>query len=254
MSHDFKVLDSLQPVSLSDIADAKLMNRIDTKYLTTVSKLPDLLHMARTEYMVLEIDKRRRLPYYSCYFDTEDAEMFYEHQRGRKSRQKVRIRRYEGDNELSFLEIKNKNNKGRTKKKRVEMEGGTSATDYSDFVANHSNYYIEDLIPHIENHFYRITLVRKDLSERVTIDTGVEFHNLVTDRYDAIPEVMIIEWKRKALSEYSPMRRILKELGIRESGFSKYCVGMARTNPLLRQNRLKEKIRRIDKLRPLKVL
>lgn len=32
----------------------------------------------------------------------------------------------------------------------------------------------------LENHFHRITLVNKAMTERLTIDTGVHFHHLIT--------------------------------------------------------------------------
>ena len=244
----FPSLQSLEPVSLKDISAAKLMNRIDTKYLATADMVESLISLAGEDYRVLEIEGRRLMPYYTCYFDTPDAEMYVEHERGKKARQKVRIRRYEGNKDLSFLEIKDKNNKGRTAKKRLELKEGEDIFTHADFIAENSHYMVPRLMRHIENHFYRITLVRKDMSERITIDTGIEFHNLVTDIFDALPQLAVIEWKRKSFSEYSPMRRILKSLGIRESGFSKYCVGMARTNPGLRKNLLKKKLRLVSRL------
>lgn len=238
----------LDYVTLDEIAEAKLMNRIDTKYIANISCVQELLNLVNEDYKILQINERRILPYSTRYFDTFDLEMYNEHQRGRKTRQKIRIRKYEGDKELSFVEIKKKNNKGRTKKKRVELEEGKSLIDYHEFIREISNYDVEDLIPQIENHFYRITLVRKDMSERVTIDTQLEFHNLQTGLFASLPQIAIIEWKRKVLSEYSPMNFFLKKLRIKESGFSKYCIGMAKTSPTLKQNRFKIKIRNVDKL------
>lgn len=245
---DFEFLDNLQPVSLDEISEAKLMNRIDTKYLANISCIEAFFMLASADYRVLQIGELRRMPYYTCYYDTCDTEMYREHQRGKKARQKVRVRRYEGPNELSFIEIKDKNNKGRTSKKRRLIVQGSGLSDYADFVAKHSRYELAALIPQIENHFYRITLVRKDMTERITIDTALQFHNLSTGIDSSMPEIMVIEWKRKALAGRSPMKSILKSLGIYPSGFSKYCVGMARTNPAIKQNSFKKKIRRIARI------
>ena len=44
-----------------------------------------------------------------------------------------------------------------------------------------------------ENHFYRITLVNKIMTERITIDTYLEFNNLKTDNKIELPEIGIIE-------------------------------------------------------------
>ena len=241
-------LDLLTPVSLADMAEAKLMNRIDTKYLSTVANLERLLEMGSGDYMVLEIESQRRMPYYTRYFDTLDTEMYYEHERGRKARQKIRIRRYESSDGLSFLEVKDKNNKGLTRKTRIEIDNVSPMSDYGDFISNNSHYAVDRLIPQIENHFQRTTLVSNDRTERVTIDTAIEFHNLVTGQDYSLPDVVIIEWKRQPSAHFSPMKKILKELGIRESGFSKYCVGMAVTNPQIKRNRLKKKIRTVEHL------
>ena len=243
-----EILYKLQPVSLEEMSAARLMNRIDTKYLATLHQLDKLLSLVAHDYRVVEIEGERMMPYYTCYFDTIDAEMYYEHQRGKKARQKVRIRKYEGNSDLAFLEIKDKNNKGRTKKTRTEFITDKDITEYSDFISENSNYRLDSLIKHIENHFYRITLVRNDMSERVTIDSGIEFHNLITGEYVNLPQLVVIEWKRKAISESSPMKRFLKQLGIRESSFSKYVVGMAKTNQSLRINRIKKNLRKVSKI------
>ena len=233
----------LPAISLEEIGAAKLMNRVDTKDLSTSSILGVLLERMISEYMVLEIEGERVMPYYTRYYDTADANMFYEHQRGRKARQKIRLRRYESGDRLTFLEIKDKDNKGRTRKKRREMMPGDEPAMFAGFVAKNSHYTMETLSPWIENRFNRITLVRNNLSERITIDTGLAFHNLVNGNSEDVGHLMIIEWKREAYAEASPMSGILRTLHIRQSGFSKYCTGMALTDPGLRQNRMKPKLR-----------
>ena len=87
-----KTLQSYIPVSLEQMKAVRLMNRIDTKYVTTLPKLVQLLEMARDQYWVQEIDGKRNMPYYTLYYDTEQYDMYQEHQRGKKTRQKIRIR------------------------------------------------------------------------------------------------------------------------------------------------------------------
>ena len=243
-----KVLEELEPVSLSEIEDAKLMNRIDTKFLANVAKLPELLRRAGSDYRVLEIEDERLKSYYTLYFDTPDLDMYNDHRRGKKARQKVRIRRYEGAEPLDFLEVKDKDNKGNTRKKRRLLAEGQKMEDLAEFIAEKSNYTAERLEKVIENRFYRITLVKKDMSERVTIDTGIRFRCLCGGEEKGVEQLMVVEWKRKRLAAASPMKKILKELGMRETGFSKYCIGMAMTHPSLRRNRLKPRIRLAGKL------
>lgn len=241
-------LHILEAITLEEMSGVKLMNRIDTKYLTTLPVLERLLNVAADDFLVQESNDLRNSPYYTCYFDTGDVRMYYDHQRGKKSRRKIRIREYVDSGVFPFLEIKDKNNKGRTKKKRVSMEKSSFFKDYGDFISKHSEFLAEDLDAKIENRFNRITLVNKEKTERITIDTSLEFHNFVTGKDISLPELVVIEWKRDGLSSKSRLKPLLRELRIQESGFSKYIIGMALTDKFLPQNRIKKRLHFIEKL------
>lgn len=242
------IINSFDAVSLEEMGKVRLMNRIDTKYVTTFHNIVKLLRLLSGLYRIQQIAGRSNMPYYTKYFDTSDTEMFYQHQRGKKNRQKVRIRKYEECDTPPFIEIKTKSNKGRTTKNRISMLTGSELTLYNSFFDLFSQYNPATLDPQIENHFYRITLTDKEMTERITIDTNLEFNNLKTGISTSMPNIGIIEWKRDGRRCHSPLGDILKRLGIHATGFSKYCVGMAVTNPSLRQNRLKQKLRMIDRL------
>ena len=240
-----KTLQSYTPVSLEQMKSVRLMNRIDTKYVTTQSKLVRLLELAREQYWVQEIDGRRNMPYYTLYYDTERCDMYLEHLRGRKTRQKIRIRAYEHSG-VSFLEVKNKNNKGRTAKKRVECAVGEK-NEHTDFIASHLHYAPERLMDRIENRFSRITLVNRNMTERLTIDTGLRFHNFSTDKACSLEGLAIIELKRDGQT-FSPILELLRQLRIQPAKFSKYCMGMALTDEGLKNNRFKPRLRMINKM------
>lgn len=241
-------LQEMEPISLEEMSGVKLMNRVDSKFLTTMPVLYRLLEAASGDFFVQDINGVRLAPYSTRYFDTRDVRMYYDHQRGKKSRRKVRIREYVNTGVLPFLEIKDKNNKGRTKKKRVSMDSGEYHTDYADFISKYSEFSAHELLPKIENRFNRITLVNKEKTERITIDTSLEFHNFVTDRDLSMPGLVIIEWKRDGMSSKSRLKPLLRQLKIRESGFSKYIIGMALTDSRLPRNNINKRLRFIDKL------
>lgn len=243
-----ELLDQLPPIMLDEMKGIKLMNRIDKKYLATIGQLEQLLVMAQGKYMVQEIEGKRYNRYHTIYLDTPDEEMYTEHHNGRIVRQKVRIRTYldSGD---TFLEVKNKNNHGRTKKKRITVNGlHTLCEDDGDvLLAKYSRYLLADLVPKVENRFERITLVNMAKTERLTIDCHVKFHHLETDIHNTYDRLVIIELKRDG-NEYSPVKDMLRELRIKPSGFSKYCIGSALTNPALKRNRFKSRFVKINKL------
>ncbi len=247
-----ELLDSYKSVSLEQMGKVKLMNRVDTKFVTTVDRLECLLRLAAGRYSIQQIEGRTMMPYTTLYFDTADCDMFAEHQRGKKTRQKIRIRRYENSG-VAFLEVKRKNNKGRTDKKRMQVGERTPDLDreqYRTFLLQKSRYGAARLLPQLSNAFRRITLVNDAMTERLTIDLGLRFRNEQTGLSTDMGPLVIIEVKRDGQT-YSPVMEMLRELRIHQSGFSKYCIGMALTNPVLKANRFKERLRYVDKLRRL---
>ena len=80
------------------------------------------------------------------------------------------------------------------------------------------------------------------MTERLTIDTGVHFHHLITGTEARLENLAIIELKRDGRT-YSPIGEILRELHVRPSGISKYCVGTVLTAGNLKYNRFKPKLR-----------
>jgi len=256
-----ELISHFRPITLDEMSGIRLMNRTDTKFVTTKAKLMQLLEMANTGYRVQEVDGQRNIPYYTVYFDTPDSYMYMMHQHGHTGRQKVRIRSYV-DSDLNFLEVKTKDNHGRTKKKRVEMADfdpknprtdiefrnqDEQMTEYGRFLAKHLFLDPETLSERLENNFRRITLVNNEKTERLTIDTDLRFHNIRTDRRKSLDSIAIIELKRDGL-QYSPILELLRELRIHPMGFSKYCMGQAMTDDSLQVNRFKLRLRKVDKL------
>lgn len=245
------LLSAMQPIELSEMKGIKLMNRIDTKYLAAESDLVRVLEMARDDYRVQEIDGNRIGSYDTIYYDTEDLDMYVVHHNRKLRRQKIRTRTYV-DSGIAFLEIKNKNNRGRTKKVRTSIElddfrdfkGNPLAVD---FIFNESNYPLGRLSPHVRTSFNRITLVNKRKTERLTIDMDLAFENLRTGERTELPGVVIIELKQDGLC-YSEMKDILLQLRVHPRKVSKYCVGTVLTNQEVKSNRFKDKIRYIMKL------
>ena len=63
-------------------------------------------------YKCVEIENKRVSQYQTLYYDTKDMKLYNEHHNGHLNRYKIRHRTYV-DSNLSFLEVKFKNNKGR---------------------------------------------------------------------------------------------------------------------------------------------
>lgn len=241
------ILAGFAPITLEEMSGIKLMNRIDTKFVTTQAQLVQLLELARGEYRAQDIQGTRLSGYDTTYFDTHEFDMYRVHQAGHTGRQKLRFRTYVGSH-LQFMEVKTKNNHGRTKKKRIKVADMNLADEEKRaFLADHLHYGVDMLQPAIRNNFNRITLVNRDKTERLTIDTGLKFFNLVSGQNRDMGSLVIIELKRDGLC-YSPVLEMLRQLRIHPHGFSKYCMGSALTNPSLPVNRFKPKLRDVRKI------
>ncbi|MBQ6548303.1 MAG: polyphosphate polymerase domain-containing protein [Prevotella sp.] len=250
-----EILNEYDSITLDEMRSIRLMNRIDTKFVTTVPMLRQLLLLAKDDYFVQESQGERISPYYTLYFDTPDCKMYNRHEAGHLSRQKVRVRSYVNAG-LNFLEVKTKNNHGRTKKKRIEALNfdpenhsifNVQSSLFSDFLQTYLKYPQQSLVRQVENRFDRITLVNKAKTERLTIDTNLRFHNISTNNYRFMEELVVIELKRDGLQP-SPILPLLTKLRIHPHGFSKYCIGSALTNADLRRNRIKPRLHSVEKI------
>jgi hypothetical protein len=249
MNEISKITASFSHIKLAEMDNVKLMSRSDTKFAFKFSKLPELLNQMMPFYKVLEINGKFIHDYKSLYFDTDDRKFYLDHHNGRVNRNKVRFREYVGS-DLTFLEIKRKNNKGKTIKKRMKVDS------INDNLSVKQKEYIYSIIGSniILNskqwiNFSRITFVHKVHKERLTIDINLNFKE--KDRRGDLNQIAIGEVKQERMSRHSDFMRIAKELHILPIRISKYCMSTLELNPELKQNRFKEKTLFLTKLKNL---
>ena len=252
------VLAQMQPIGLDDMKAVRLMNRVDQKYMASADQLEPLLDRIADGYYVQHIDGEALAPYRTLYFDTDDLAMYTMHHNQKLNRQKLRVRTYRST-DTTFFEIKNKDNKRKTRKVRIPIEAAkfdhvAEIPEVCDFVDKNTPY---TFIPHLspltlhpclEISFKRITLVDKAMSERVTIDSDIRFHNRATGNDSDISRLLVIEVKHEVGAPMSAIERALHEMHILPRRMSKYCIGTALTNPSVKHNRFKPKLLFIDKI------
>ena len=246
------ILSTFKPIGLEEMKAVRLMNRVDQKYITSVDCLPELLSAIAPNYYVQRIDGDAFASYRTLYFDTPELEMYTHHHNKKLTRQKVRVRCYRSSL-TTFFEIKNKDNKKKTKKVRVPLsvelfDSPFSDPDVRNFLHDKTPYTEDSLVRHLENNFRRITLVDHGFNERVTIDNGITFHNHITGINYDISKLVILEVKHEVGAPPSPIERTLRDMRIHPNRISKYCIGTVLTNPAAKCNRFKPKIRLINKI------
>lgn len=196
-------------------------------------------------FRIVETETGRIAQYETLYLDTDCRQMYLFHQAGRLVRKKVRTRKYPSGE--TFLEVKSKNNHSRTRKKRVTIQDSESWMDASGFISEKSGYSAEELSYALKTDFKRITLVNRELSERVTIDFGISFQDMRGSGCASLGRVIIIEVKQDG-QKRSQMKDLLTGCRIHPMKISKYCIGTALTVADVKKNNLIVKLRTLNKL------
>ena len=244
------ILNQLDPISLEEMDRVKLQNRTDTKFVFKADLLPLILEEIKEHYSILDINNKRTNSYKTLYYDTKELQSYIQHHNGKANRIKIRFRKYI-ESDLNYLEIKFKNNKGRTIKSRKKVNDiETTLSQVSkDFIEDKSFYKSDEVHPSLWNSFTRLTLVHKTKNERLTIDLNLAFNSVLGNIKKEIPHIIIAEVKQEKASSDSEFIKVIRKHHIREIGMSKYCIGTALLNKDLKQNNFKERILKINKLK-----
>ena len=89
-------------IPLERMKGVKLMNRVDRKFVTCVTKLDRLLKAAlRCGYLAQEVGDGVIAEYDTIYLDTHSLDNYLTHHNGHLTRQKVRVRKYLDNGETS---------------------------------------------------------------------------------------------------------------------------------------------------------
>lgn len=241
------VINDFNPIGLEQMDSVQLMNRVDTKFVFAEKDLPSILKSLSPYYSILEVENERISSYRSTYFDDTNYNFYIDHHRGKINRYKVRLRKYIAS-DLSFLEVKHKAS-GRTNKNRVRIK------DLSLHLEDNQRQFLEEMnVDHehlsvaLSNNFDRITLVGKDIDERLTIDLNLSFDK--EDKHVQMKNVVIAELKQDRINRNSPFYRLMKKRHIRPERISKYCIGLIKIlgQENIKYNRFKEKLLQLNKL------
>lgn len=241
------ILQGYEAISLQDLENKGLLKRYDTKFMISTDFIPELLQELKLFYDVLDIEGLREFTYNNQYLDTRDYCFFNQHHNGKHNRTKLRFRKYL-ETKRSMFEIKQRTNNRRTIKERVEI-------DFENFELNENaeklindNLYgnCNDYVPKLKVIYKRITLLRKEGAEKITIDREIYFKNSVKDVF--LENLALIEVKQSELSNITPVMVFLRnKKQLPTINFSKYCIGLVLTDPNVKYNRFKKRILFINK-------
>ncbi len=240
-------LAAFDPISLSDMDAVALLSRTDTKYLLRTEQLTEALPLLSRHYRVLEVEGARLSPYHTLYFDTPEFELYRWHHAGGRNRYKVRSRRYVQTN-ASFFEVKHKVNRFQTVKDRIPTRDLVTrmTPEAVRFLSEFMPASSERLQPTLWNLYARITLVNRFVTERVTLDLDLRFSS--AEHAFELPGVVTAEVKQDGRPQRTAFIQLMRRLGIREGGFSKYCVGVSLLYPHVKHNNFLQQLRTLTAL------
>jgi VTC domain len=254
MQGDTWLTTRFAPIALDALeAKASMLERLDNKYVVQAPVLAAAADELAAHFDVLEIDGRRSFTYETCYFDDAQRRCYFDHHQGRRQRVKVRVRRYV-EAALCFVEVKLKDRRGATVKKRMPYDPalfGTldeQALEHVEraYQALYGRPFGRTLEPVLQMSYRRCTLVARVGGERMTIDADLHFHGghaaLAAHRTER--GIYIVETK-------SAHGRGIADSILRAqhqhpiNACSKYCVGMSLTGAVQRYNRFRPAMRKL---------
>jgi len=236
-----QIISAFKPISLTEMDSVKLMDRTDTKFVFHLQDLEAILSQISGHYRALEVEGTRWSPYETLYFDTETLELYLRHHNQKMNRFKIRYRTYVNSN-LHFFEIKFKNNKGRTIKKRIKEQGiETEIKDKAQqLLETITDFKANQLKPILYVNCSRATLVNTEMGERLTLDVKLQFKK--GDKEINYEPLVIAELKQNKVNVQSPFYRLMKQKRFRSSSMSKYCFGVTQIFSKIKMNNFKPKI------------
>jgi hypothetical protein len=224
-----------------------LMNRFDFKFILNSEEASYLLNILCNEYDVISNNEQLVRGYETKYFDTKQRDSFYLHHKGKLPRHKIRTRTYLDTND-QFVEIKYKNNKDKTEKFRINVFHSNDLLIQSNvvtFLNEHNINHLDALEEALLVKYNRISLIHKNLNERVTFDFDITFAN--DQKKTLAGDLIIVEVKQETKIK-SPVILLLKSMNKRTVSISKYCYGLLSIDDSIKRNNFNSLIKNLHKI------
>lgn len=245
----WNLLTAYEPITLAEMNETRLLDRSEVKYVFPQALLADVLAELSHTHRAFVAAGRPWSRNRTLYFDTDGMSLYMRHHSGARERYKVRTREYV-DSRLAYLEVKHKVGLCRTVKSRMLVGDATAGLtgEAAEFLAEACPYPVDQLRPKIWSYATRVTLVSKKRPERVTLDVDLAFSWL--DALVILPGIVIAEVKYQGRRQASEFMQLMHRYHVRETGFSKYCVGVSLLYPEVKHNKFKATQRLVTRLAP----
>ena len=224
------LLKGLPTYALNEPNEQQQMTRQENKFLIAAEYLPELLVKLLPHYRLLCIKNQCLHDYHNVYFDTDELTFFHQHHNQHRLRKKVRLRSYL-NTQSHYFEIKQKLKRGVSHKERILSNGDINSV-LKQGQALLKRYDLADLIllPTLQVDYQRLSLWHEQTNERITFDMNTHFKSCDDPASYYQERRVIIEIKHHERPHQSHASKLFKQLGLRETAFSKYCMGLLFTH------------------------
>ena len=231
-----------------DLFPARFKRRYSSKYIISHEVFEGLLPELEKNFNLVGSPREKFRTMIFRYFDTVDFRFYLDHVNGKNSRMKIRLRKGVED-EPDELEIWSRLNKGSMIKDRIpvnvpwpELHGNIIPAHYFE------GGTVPELHASLDIVFDRFSFLRNDSGERIIVDTGISFFKPDSSIAECSFKNLIFAEVRRKRKQESIFESALKKENIRNTGFSKYCLGIATIEPGLKSNACKPAFRIIENL------
>lgn len=243
-----QLLQHFEETSLDEISKASLFSRVEIKYVLPLQLVAAFLGNFRHDFKILTVEGHKQQPYYTRYFDTAGFSLYLRHHNGKHNRVKIRSRLYEQSNDC-FLEIKRKYNEVRSEKRRLVITCLPDTVNTAQYLELNLFEGIDtQLEQKLDNRFNRITLCDHYFTERITIDTDINWAYRGISK--SLNGLAVIEIKKLRYNYIHPIVLWLRKQGIQDTSFSKYSIGTLLLYPTIKYNNFKPVLHHIEKMFP----
>jgi len=244
MTRLLQIFEPMPTIQLDELNTAELLSRCDTKFLVPAARLPLLVQQLVPHYRMLKIDSHFSFAYHTRYFDDSFFSHYLDHHNSRPQRHRIRVRHYLHSGRV-FDEIKFRTVRNVIVKSRLERAAPHQHIDdhFSGWLKQEHGIDATALSPSLDVFVRRTTLVERDFSERLTIDVDLSWQR--NGCMSSAESLAVVEIKHGAKRPCSKGIQRMRLLGYRPLSFSKYCIGMARLEPRIKQGRFKAVLRKV---------
>lgn len=250
-------LARFEPICLDELnACARMMTRVDRKYLLTGNEACELLASLPQSTRILEINGRFLQHYRTSYLDSSSWGSYFTAAFKRRRRYKVRMRGYV-DSGIAFLEVKTRGPRGTTVKERVPIEVEEA---YGDRIPQRLEPWLAQTLearrvdvgaevgalrPTLRNEYWRATF-KPEGEGRVTVDSDLRWHSSRGGHLEGLDLVFV---ETKSGARPSVVDRQLWAMGLRPQKVYKFGTGLAVMHPELPSNKWRRAMRTFEAAR-----